>query len=260
MSIAPTPAEIFERASEEGERRLDQSLLELVSNGFIAGVTIVFGVVALGIVHGALGPASGGAAKIGGALAFGLGVVFLVVGRSELFSENFFDAVATVVDRKRPVARLFRLWGLTYLLNLLGAAVLALVLSVEGALPAGTADALAKVAEEIVAPGPWAMFVGAIAGGALVALLSFLLQAVNGVGGRIAMAYMAGFVLALGPLDHVIVTALHIFFGILFGGDVGFSELGGALVIVTAGNLVGGLGLVTLTHVGQAKGESRSGG
>lgn len=47
-SIAPDPAEIFHRAVEEGERRLDQSLLEPVSTSFIAGFTIVFGIVALG--------------------------------------------------------------------------------------------------------------------------------------------------------------------------------------------------------------------
>ena len=36
MSVAPAPNEIFRRAVKEGERRLDQSLLELVSTGFIA--------------------------------------------------------------------------------------------------------------------------------------------------------------------------------------------------------------------------------
>ena len=41
VPIAPDPAEIFHRAVEEGERRLDQSLLELVSTSFIAGFTIV---------------------------------------------------------------------------------------------------------------------------------------------------------------------------------------------------------------------------
>lgn len=42
MSV-PSPAEIFDRAAEEGERRLDQSRLELAATSFIAGFTIVFG-------------------------------------------------------------------------------------------------------------------------------------------------------------------------------------------------------------------------
>lgn len=81
MADASTPGEIFDRAVEEGERRLDQSLLEVASTSFIAGCTIVFGIIALGIVE----PRFRGVAKIGGALAFGVGLVFLVIGRTELF-------------------------------------------------------------------------------------------------------------------------------------------------------------------------------
>jgi len=51
---------------------------------------------------------------------------------------------------------------------------------------------------------------------------------------------------------------LHEFLGILFGADVGVASVGEMLVVVTAGNLVGGLGLVTLTHVTQAMGARQS--
>ncbi|PSP29091.1 transport, partial [Halobacteriales archaeon QH_2_65_14] len=99
MADAPTPDEIFERAVEEGKRRLDQSLLELASTSFIAGFTIVLGIVALGIVEAIIEPQFGEVAKIGGALAFGVGLVFLVIGSTELFNENFSDPAAAAVDR-----------------------------------------------------------------------------------------------------------------------------------------------------------------
>jgi formate/nitrite transporter FocA (FNT family) len=260
MAVAPDPSEIFQRAVKEGERRLDQSFLELVATGFIAGLTIVFGIVALGIVHAVLELAPSGVTKIVGALAFGIGLVFLIVGRSELFSENFFDPVATVVERRRSgmLVQLLRLWAVTFVLNLVGGAVFALTLSVDGVLPAGTAGALSKVAEEIAGRGAWAGFVKAITGGALVTLLSFLLEAVDHVNSRIAMAYLVGFLLALGPFDHVVVTALHVFFGILFGAEIGVGTLAGIIAIVTAGNLVGGLSLVTLTHIAQAIGARQA--
>ena len=255
MSVAPPPNEIFRRAVKEGGRRLDQSLLELVSTGFIAGFTIIFGIVALGVVHAVLEPNYEPIAKIAGALVFAIGLVFLVVGRAELFSENFFDPVAAAVERRNSwmVLRLVRLWGITFLLNLIGGALFALILSVDGALPSGTAGALEKIAEEIAGRGVLVGFVKAIAGGALVTLLSFMLQSVNSVGSRIAMAYMTGFLLSLGPFDHVVVSALYVFFGILFGAQVGITSLAETILIVTAGNLLGGLGLVTLTHIAQAK-------
>lgn len=81
VAVAPSPSEIFDRAVEEGERRLDQSLLELVATSFIAGFTIVFGFAALGIVHALVKPEFGEVATIAGALAFGVGVVFCVTHR-----------------------------------------------------------------------------------------------------------------------------------------------------------------------------------
>jgi hypothetical protein len=44
------------------------------------------------------------------------------------------------------------------------------------------------------------------------------------------------------------------------GANIGLGELAVTTAVVTAGNFVGGLGLVTLTHVVQWKGASNSGG
>ncbi|QCJ46728.1 formate/nitrite transporter family protein [Haloprofundus sp. MHR1] len=258
MTVAPAPDEIFDRAAEEGARRLDQSLLELVSTSFIAGFTIVFGLAALGIVRAAVGPGLG---HLAGALAFGVGLVFLIVGRAELFNENFFDpaAKAALDPDSWLIGPLLRLWVVTFTFNLVGGAPFVFLLSVDGALPAGSAEALSTVAEEIIHRGTAAEFVKAFTGGALVTLLSFLLQGVNSVGSRISLAYIVGVLLALGPFDHVIVTVLHVLFGMFFGVDIGLGALAATTAVVTAGNLVGGLGLVTLTHVAQVRGAREAG-
>jgi formate/nitrite transporter FocA (FNT family) len=262
MAIAPKPSEIFQRAVDEGERRLGQSLLELVSTGFIAGFTILFGIVALGVAHALTEPILGEAARAAGALAFPIGLVFLIVGRAELFSENFFDPAATVFERRSldALSRLFRLWGLTFVLNLFGGALFSLVFAVPGVLTEGARRALSTIAEETAARGEWATFMSAVAGGGLLALLSFLLQAVNSVGSRMALAFFVGFLLAGGAFGHVIVTVLHLILGILFGAPIGFGTLIAIMGITTAGNLVGGVGLVTLSHIAQAEGERESDG
>ncbi len=152
------------------------------------------------------------------------------------------------------IGLLFRLWSVTFLLNLLGGGLFAWILSLEGALPDGAPAAFNRTAEEMAGRGKLVLFVKAIAGGALVTLLSFLLQAVNTVNSRIVMAYMVGFLLTIGPFDHVIVLSLHVLFGILLDAQVAILDLAKCLLVVMAGNLVGGLGLVTLTHIAQAKG------
>jgi len=252
---APDPGEIFDRAVEEGERRLDQSLLELASTSFIAGFTVVFGVVALGTVEALVGPQFGSVATLAGALAFGVGIVFLVIGRVELFNENFSDPAAAAVEADSwRVTALVRLWVTTFAFNLVGGTLFALVFTVEGVLPPGAGAALSRFATESAARSVRAWFASAIAGGALVSLLSFLLVSADSQGTRLALAYLVGVVLALGPFDHVVVTWLHTFLGVLFGAAITPVSLLAMLVVVTAGNLVGGLGLVTLTHVTQAIG------
>ena len=260
MSAAPTPSEIYEAAEREGERRLSMSLLDQVSTAFIAGVTIVFGITALGIVEALAEPELGsGIARLLGALAFATGLVFLVVGRSELFSENFFDPVAAAIRRgsRAAFAQLLRLWVFTLLLNLVGGAVLVAVLTVPGALPSGAPDALVKVAEEIVIKTPAATLARAVLAGALLTLLSYMLNAVDSVRGRISVAFMAGFLVALGPFDHVVVSALHLLFGVWLSDTVGYLDLFRNMGLATVGNLAGGLLLITLTHTAQVKGEQR---
>jgi formate/nitrite transporter FocA (FNT family) len=253
MAGVRDPDEIFERAVAEGDRRLDQAFLELAATSFIAGFTVVFGIVALGIVEGIVHPVASGLAKLGGALAFGPGVVFLVVGRSELFNENFFDPVAAAVDADDSwrLGELVRLWVVTFSLNLLGGFLLVALLAVEGALPPGSEDALVGFAVDSAGRPATVEFVRAFVGGALVVLLSFLLAAVDDATSRIALSYVVGVYLALGPFDHVVVTVLHLAFGWFLGASVTVAGMAETTAVVTAGNVAGGIGLVTFTHVGQ---------
>lgn len=230
--------------------------LEQVATGFIAGVTIVFGIVALGVTEALVAPELGdGVGALAGALAFGIGVVFLIVGRTELFSENFFDPVAAAIAQKgsRPWARLLQLWVTILVLNLVGGAVLVAVLTVEGALPSGSSESLVGVAEEIVAKDWAATLARAVLAGALITLLSYMLEAANTITARILVAYMVGVFLALGPFDHVIVSALHVLFGVWLSDTVSYSELLANIGLATTGNIAGGLLLITLTHSAQVK-------
>jgi formate/nitrite transporter FocA (FNT family) len=256
VSGAPDPDEIFDRAVEEGNRRLRQPTLELFSTSFIAGFTVVFGIAALAIVHAAVEPEFGSVAGIAGALAFAPALVFLVVGRTELFNENFFDptAAAFASDAGWHVRALLRLWVLTLVFNFVGGVPFAALVAAEGALPPGSGEALAGYAATLADRRFAAAFASAVIGGALVSLLSFMLQAVDSASARISVTFMVGFLLALGPFDHVVVTVLHGYFGVLYGGEIGWFTLFELLAVSTAGNLVGGLGLVTLSHVTQIVG------
>ena len=143
------------------------------------------------------------------------------------------------------------------MLNLLGGGALALVVTVEGTLPAGAPEALVRVAGEIQGRELLPSLTSAVAAGALLTLMTYMLQGTDSVTGRMVVAYLVGFFVAVGPFNHVVVTALHLFMGMRYGADIGLPDLVGIAAVATAGNLVGGLVFVTLTLTARAAGSGR---
>jgi hypothetical protein len=82
LSEVPGPEEIFEKSRAEGERRLNRPFLELVATALAAGFDIAAGVTLLAVLSAPLVPHFGkDAASVAGAIGFGLGFVYLIVGR-----------------------------------------------------------------------------------------------------------------------------------------------------------------------------------
>lgn len=257
MSIAPEPREIFKRTRNEGRRRLTRSRLELASTALVAGFDVVFGVIALATVATAVASRFGYEfGHMVGALAFGIAFVFIVVGRSELFTENFLVPVTALRQGDIAGRKLAELWLLSPLFNLVGGTTLVLIVSIDGVLPDGTGETLVRIAETFDHNSALAAFFSAIAGGALITVMTWLVEGVGSIGGRIVCAWIGGALLVLGSFNHVIVVTLEMIFGMRFGADIGVLDVTQNFALAAAGNMVGGLLFVTLTRTGQALGSS----
>jgi formate/nitrite transporter FocA (FNT family) len=73
---------------------------------------------------------------------------------------------------------------------------------------------------------------------------------------RIIVAWICGFILALGSLNHVIVVTLELIFGYRFGAHFNWAFIAGNFGIAALGNIVGGVGLVTLNRLTQGRAGS----
>jgi formate/nitrite transporter FocA (FNT family) len=73
---------------------------------------------------------------------------------------------------------------------------------------------------------------------------------------RVVVAWIAGAFLALAHLNHVIVATIELVFGIRYGAHIPYSFVVGNFFLAAAGNMIGGIGLITLTRFTQAKAES----
>jgi formate/nitrite transporter FocA (FNT family) len=256
---APSPEEIYERTRAEGRRRLSRPLLELAATALVGGFDIAFGVGALGLASGAVMTRFGsGVGHLAGAIAFGLGFVFVVVGRSELFTENFLVPVTGLSRQRGSWLKLGELWVATLVLNLVGGVVIALLLTSRGVLRRGASHALTDVADHLAAYGPATAFLSAIAAGALMTLMTWFVEgAAESHGVRIVMAWLVGALIAFGAFNHAIVSTVELVFGMRYGADIGVDQLFANLGLSIAGNLIGGLLLVTFARSAQAFGASR---
>jgi formate/nitrite transporter FocA (FNT family) len=254
----PEPDEIYNRTKAEGERRLSRPPLELAATALVAGFDVVLGIVTLVVIETAFTERAGAdIAQVAGSLGFGIAFVFIVAGRSELFTENFLVPIAGL-DRheRRSWLKLGELWSISPILNLAGGALLVVIVTSQGVLPNGVGATAVDLATSIDDNGVEAAFWSAVVAGGLITAMTWLIEGADSYGTRIAIAWASGAVLALVHLNHVIVVTLELFLGIRYGADVGWGDVWSNFGVAAAGNMVGGLLFVTLTRFGQAKGSS----
>ena len=255
MSAQREPEQIYARARDEGRRRLARPVVELAATALVGGFDVAFGVVAFGLAAGAVaGSVRPEVARLVGAIAFGVGFVFVVVGKSELFTENFLVPVAGLERRSRASwLKLGELWVGTLLLNLVGGAALALIVTSKGVLPRGSHDELVRLAERLTSHSAFAELLSAVVAGALMTLMTWFVEgAAESTGIRIAMSWIVGTLIALGTFNHAIVSTIELVFGMRYGAAVSIGDLFANLGIAVGGNLVGGLVLVTFARTAQA--------
>ena len=88
--------------------------------------------------------------------------------------------------------------------------------------------------------------------------MTWMIEGVGTVGGRIIIAWIAGTVLALASLNHVIVVTLELIFGMRLGTTISLEDTALNFAIAAAGNMLGGLLFVTFTRTGQAIGAGET--
>jgi formate-nitrite transporter family protein len=233
----------FEKSIDEGQRRLGRSWSELLATGTVGGFDVGLGVLALLVVLEATG------SELLAALAFSIGFIALTLAKSELFTENFLVPVTTVVAHKASVRSLLRLWAGTATMNLVGGWVFTGLVMVGFPELRGAAI---KVATHYAELGMNAQsFAAGVVAGMTITLMTWMIASTDAVGGKLASAASAGFLLAAAKMNHAIVLSLVMFGALHAGAPFGYLDWLGAALWAAAANMVGGMGLVTLVRVVQ---------
>jgi formate/nitrite transporter FocA (FNT family) len=237
----------FQSTIEEGENRLSRSLPSLLATGAVGGIDVGIGVFALLLVKESTHN------DLLAGLAFGIGFIALTLANSELFTENFLVPIVTVTTRRARPSAVLRLWLGTASTNLLGGwLIMAVVLS---AVPQVRETAVESATHYTDLGLGWESFASAILGGAVITLMTWMERGSKSEAGRLVAAVVAAFLLGAGKLTHAIVVSLLLFAGLQAGAPYGYLDWLGFLGWATLGNMVGGIGLITvlrLIQVGKA--------
>lgn len=247
--------EIIDVATAIGKRRLHRVTLAHGVTALIGGMAVSFGAMAMGWTAGPwLGTLGYEKAQLLSALVFPIGFLILIVGKGELFTENFFVPVTGVVSGRGKVSDLALLWASTLFFNLVGGVVFAFLASRPEVMVNGARDFLIELAQKKIELGFWPAFVKAVFAGWLMTLMTWLLLAARGSGSRMVILWAVGFLLVAGHFNHVVISASEIFLAMGLGASITVGQwLSDNLVPALLGNLVGGLVFVTLLGYVQAR-------
>jgi formate/nitrite transporter FocA (FNT family) len=235
----------FNRMIGEGTQRLHRPWREVLTTGFFGGTEVAMGVLAyLSVLNATHNPLIAG-------LAFSIGFLALLLGRSELFTEGFLVPVTTVVAKRANVGQLLKLWSGTLVANLAGGwLIMWLVMTGFPKLHEQTIESARHFVEsplnaESVALG--------LLGGMAITLMTRMQHGTDSVPGKIAAAVAGAFLLAGLQMFHSILDSLIIFGALQAGAPFGYLDWLAWFAYTAPANVIGGLGLVTLLRLIRSK-------
>ena len=239
-------APVFDNTVEEGTRRLKRTWPGLLATGWVGGMDVGIGVLALALVRQQTG------SEVLGSLAFGIGFIFLLLASSELFTENFWVPIAAIVAGRSSVGALVKLWVGTLVMNLVGGWVI-MGIVVTG-LPQ-LRPTLVELGHHFVTIGlGWQALAAAVLGGGIITLMTWMHHGTDSEPARLIASVSAAFLLAAGSLNHAIVMSLEMFAALESGAPFGYVAWAKAFGVALVGNIIGGVGFVTVLRLFQVGG------
>jgi formate/nitrite transporter FocA (FNT family) len=236
----------FRRILDEGSQRLHRSWHEILTTGFFGGTEVAMGVLAyLAVLQATDNPLLAG-------LAFSIGFLALLLGRSELFTEGFLVPVTTVVAKRASVIQLLRLWAGTLAANLVGGWLIMWLIVT--AFPRLHEKTVESAAHYVYAPLDAQSIALTVLAGMSITLMTRMQHGTDSMPAKIAAAVAGAFLLAGLQMFHSILDSLLIFGAILTGhASFGYLDWLAWFGYTATGNVVGGLALVTLLRLLRSK-------
>ncbi|MCM4156820.1 formate/nitrite transporter family protein [Gramella sp. AN32] len=180
-------------------------------------------------------------------LVYPLGFILVILGQSILFTEQTALLTLPVLNKKRSIYSLFKIWGIVIFGNLIGGMLIAFTLIWLGPrLDIFDEHAIAAIGEHVVDFPLMTVLVSGILAGWLMGLLSWLLTSAKDTVSQIIMIFLITGMMAFTGLHHSIIGNIEIFAGMLVSSKISFTDYVYVESMAILGNAIGGAVFVAL--------------
>ena len=238
---------ILKHTEEAALTQLKRSPLGLMLSGLSAGLDIGFSVLMMAVVLTLFkGVFPDPVVRFLVSNMYPLGFVFVILGRSELFTEHTTLAVLPVLQGLAPIKKLLRLWAIVYFSNIVGGLIFTLILSYfADSLHFIQGWAIAQISIDITSQSWKNLMLSAALAGWLMGLLAWLVAAARETVSQIIMIWIVTSCIGLAGLAHSIVGNIEASVGWV-SGYISFGHYISFLAPVTLGNIIGGVFFVAV--------------
>lgn len=181
------------------------------------------------------------------ALAYPVGFIIVVLGKSILFTEQTSLLALPVLHKKRGIMELLQLWGIVIAGNLIGGALMSIIIIWVGTnLGIISYQSVSTIALHVTKHSPIIIFFSAVLAGWLMALLSWLVTSSEETIGKIIIIYMITAIVGFAGFHHSIVGNIEVLAGFLFTDAISIGTYGLFVITALLGNTFGGVFFVAL--------------
>jgi formate/nitrite transporter FocA (FNT family) len=245
-----TAAQIHENVLRPAEQEIRRPAAALLLSALAAGLVIGFSCLAAAFAaHVAPEPYKHAAASA----AYPLGFIFVIIARSELFTENTLVPVVPLLERRNleTLRLLARIWVLLLVGNLMGTVLFAAALAHSELLRPEYAAELLQISRQATEGGFGEIVYAAVFAGWLMALLAWLLASTTSTLAQIVLIWLCTAPISALHFRHSIVGSTEAFYRAALGDATWSAMLWGFVTPSVLGNALGGVLLVALLNYGQ---------
>ena len=251
----PRAAVLHEIIRLQGDQELERSIAALFWSALAAGLTMGLSLMAMGLLNSRLPDAEG--FKVIASSGYCAGFLAVILARQQLFTENTLTAVLPIMSKPtlNNFGRLFRLWSVVLIGNLMGTFLVAYVMLHLPIFDTPTDEAFLEIGRKVMENDVSQMFAKGIVSGWMIATMVWMIPSMESA--KMWIIILITYLMALGDFTHIVVGTAEVSY-LVFAGELPWKDFWLIFAGPTlAGNIIGGSFIFALISHAQIRSDTK---